>query len=135
MLRFIFITSVLLFSSLVAKKDYSNLLYGDWYGGHGEKYTQKIKRKNLIQRLPAEHLLFNYSKENTFYHSGRGTKTSYLVEKNKIYYDVELTDKKRYYIIEKLTTDSLVVTGPYIDSKELFTKDKVVYRLRYYRKR
>lgn len=135
MFRFILISCILLLSFLTEKKVHSNLLYGDWYGGHGEKYSLKIKNKNLIQHLPAENLLFNYSKENIFYHSGRGTKTSYLVEKNKIYYNVEIMDKKRYYIIEKLTSDSLIVTGPYIDPKELFTKDKVVYRLRYYRKR
>lgn len=134
MLRF-FIFIFLITACSKTNKQSEEKLLGDWYGGHGEKYQDCISKKTFIQFLPAGNQLFQFGKDHIFYHSAANTRMKYQWTKNKIYFDTDKAELLRYYTIEKFKNDSLVVLGPYKDNKQLYTKDCVLYRLRYYRKR
>lgn len=108
------------------------MLFGDWYGGTGIKYSVTNGKKEWIQDLPASNTLFVYGKDHIFIHQARGDRSLYEVKENKIYGDIDKPDKKRYYIIEKLTDKELTVVGPYKDNGELFVPG-ILYELNYYR--
>lgn len=110
------------------------MLWGDWYGCTGTKYSVSGNKKQWIQDLPASNTLFIYGKDHIFIHQARGDKSVYELKGNKIYSDMDKSDKKRYYIIETLSADSLIVVGPYKENKILYVND-ILYRLSYYRKK
>jgi hypothetical protein len=114
-------------------KPTETLLWGDWYGGPSTKYSVNGNKKEWIQDLPASNTPFVYGKDHIFIHQARGDKSLYEVKENKIYGDIDKPDKKRYYIIETLSTDSLIVVGPYKDPKYLYVPG-ILYRLNYYKK-
>lgn len=110
------------------------LLWGDWYGGAGTKYAVDGNKKEWIQDLPASNTLFVYGQDHIFIHQARGDKSIYEVKGNKIYSDMDKPANTRYYIIETLSTDSLIVVGPYKDNQQLYVPG-ILYRLSYYRKK
>lgn len=108
------------------------MLFGDWYGGTGIKYSVTNGKKEWIQDLPASNTLFVYGKDHIFIHQARGDRSLYEVKENKIYGDIDKPDTKRYYIIKKLSAHSLIVEGPYKNAGDLFVAG-TLYRLSYYR--
>jgi hypothetical protein len=128
------IFSAFLFSCSTSKTSTKTeeLLWGDWYGGPGTKYAVNGNKKEWIQDLPASNTLFVYGKDHIFIHQARGDKSVYEVKRNKIYGDIDKPDQKRYYIIKKLSTHSLIVVGPYKENGDLFVP-RILYRLEYYR--
>lgn len=121
-------------STSKTSKTYEALLWGDWYGGTGTKYAVTGNKKEWIQDLPASNTLFVYGKDHIFIHQARGDKSVYEVKGNKIYSDMDKPDNTRYYIIETLSTDSLIVVGPYKDNEQLYVPG-ILYRLSYYRRK
>jgi hypothetical protein len=130
------IFSVLILSCSTSKKSIptETLLWGDWYGGPGTKYSVSGNKKKWIQDLPASNVLLIHGKDHLFINSSDNSKMLYEVKGKKIYYQINIADKKRYYIIETLSADSLIVVGPYKDPKKLFVPN-ILYRLSYYRKK
>ncbi|HSY62374.1 MAG TPA: hypothetical protein VK796_10880 [Cytophaga sp.] len=110
------------------------LLWGDWYGGPGTKYSVIGNKKQWIQDLPAGNARFVYGKDHIFINYSANTKSIYELKGNKIFSDMDKPANTRYYIIETLSTDSLIVVGPYKDDKKLYVPN-VLYRLSYYRKK
>ncbi|WP_157447094.1 hypothetical protein [Cytophaga aurantiaca] len=132
----VLIFSAFLISCLTSKTSTTSevLLWGDWYGGPGTKYSVSGNKKEWIQDLPASNTLFVYGQDHIFIHQARGDKSVYKLKGNKIYSDMDKPDKKRYYIIETLSADSLIVVGPYKGNKKLYVPG-ILYRLSYYRKK
>jgi hypothetical protein len=130
------IFSTFIFSCVSSKTSIPSetLLWGDWYGGPGTKYSVTGNKKQWIQDLPAGNALFIYGKDHVFINHSAKTQSIYELKENKIISDMDKPDKKRYYIIETLSADSLIVVGPYKDNKKLYVPG-ILYRLSYYRKK
>jgi|GEM_PF-2320784 hypothetical protein len=130
----IFSTFVLSCTTSNKSKNSEALLWGDWYGGPGTKYSVSENSKEWIQDLAAGNALFVHGKDHIFINHSADTKSVYELTGEKIYYDIDKPDKKRYYIIETLSADSLIVVGPYKDPKKLYVPE-ILYRLSYFRKK
>lgn len=85
-------------------------------------------------RLSSWKSIIVYGKDQIFVNHSANTKSRYELKGNKIYSDTDKPDIKRYCVIESLTSDSLIVVGPYNTKTKLFVLG-ILYRLSYYRKR
>jgi len=81
-------------STFNKSKSSKTLLWGDWYGGPGTKYSVTGNNKQWIQDLPAGNALFVHEQDGIFINHSANTKSFYELKGNKIYYDIDKSDKK-----------------------------------------